>query len=155
MHTDHFTNIIHKMNDTPKGQEPNQQDLSTLPQRLHPHAVEGLELFNQKKYFEAHEELEIAWKEEKGAIRELYRGILQVGVAYLHIQRGNLAGAVKMFQRCHRFLDPFPDTCLGINLGKFRHDFKQVETFLKQKGLIPAAQQEYFFKSIEYRIPDE
>ncbi|HRQ33635.1 MAG TPA: DUF309 domain-containing protein, partial [Anaerolineales bacterium] len=56
---------------------------------LHPSAIEGLRLFNNGKYFEAHEALETAWLEERGKIRDLYRGILQVGVAYLHITRGN------------------------------------------------------------------
>ena len=40
-------------------------------QPLHPKALEGLRLFNAEKYFEAHEELELAWREEKGKIREL------------------------------------------------------------------------------------
>ena len=47
---------------------------------LHPKAVEGLELFNRGHYFEAHEALEAAWREETHPVRELYRGILQAGV---------------------------------------------------------------------------
>lgn len=122
---------------------------------LHPQAVEGLELFNQRKFFEAHEALEIAWKEENGPIRALYQGILQVGVAYLHIERANLPGAIKMFIRAHRCLDLFPDSCRGIDLKKFRVDFGRVETFLREKGLIPSVQQEMLFKPISYRISDE
>ena len=76
----------------------------------------GLELFNRGEYFEAHEELEMAWRDETGPVRELYRGILQIAVAYLHIQRGNYRGAVKMFFRSRTWLDPFPDTCRGIDL---------------------------------------
>ena len=63
---------------------------------LHVKAVEGMKLMNEKKFFEAHEELEIAWNEEKGKVRELYQGILQMAVTYLHITRGNYDGAVKV-----------------------------------------------------------
>ena len=45
---------------------------------LHPQAVYGMELFNQGRYFEAHEALEAAWRDESGPVRDLYRGILQV-----------------------------------------------------------------------------
>ena len=51
---------------------------------LHPKAIEGLKLFNEKKFFEAHEELEDAWRQETGEIRDLFQGILQVAVAFLH-----------------------------------------------------------------------
>ena len=52
---------------------------------LHPRALTGLILFNEGKYFEAHEELEAAWRDERGKVRELYQGILEAGVTYLHI----------------------------------------------------------------------
>ena len=58
--------------------------------------MEGLKLFNKKKFFEAHEELEDAWRDETGEIRNLYQGILQVAVAYLHVTRRNFNGAVKV-----------------------------------------------------------
>lgn len=87
---------------------------------LHPRAIKGIYLFNQKKYFEAHEELEFAWREEKGQIRELYRGILQVGVAYYHIQRKNFPGAKIMIERAMKWLNLFPDLIYGINLKKLK-----------------------------------
>ena len=83
---------------------------------LHPQAAEGLRLFNEGKYFEAHEALEIAWLEEKGKVRDLYRGILQVGVAYLHITRGNFNGAIKVHERSQRWLKDFPAVCRGIRV---------------------------------------
>ncbi len=96
--------------------------------------VRGLELFNEGEYFEAHEELELAWREERGPVRELYRGILQIAVAYLHIQRGNYRGAVKMFVRSRIWLGPFPDQCCGVDLASFRKDYAQVEEMLLRLG---------------------
>lgn len=93
---------------------------------LHPQAVEGLRLFNQRKYFEAHEALEDAWREETGPIRELYRGILQVAVTYLHITRGNYEGAVKVYGRSLKWLKDWPDICRGIGVEQFRKDAEKV-----------------------------
>jgi uncharacterized protein len=114
-------------------------------------AIKGLEYFNEGKFFEAHEELETAWRREKGPIRELYRGILQVGVAYLHIQRGNYEGARKMLLRCRQWLDPFPDECCGVNLARLRQDFERVENQLK--SLESGAPVHFNFQPIFYRTP--
>ncbi len=89
---------------------------------LHPKAIEGLKLFNQKQFFEAHEELEEAWRDETGTIRELYRGMLQAAVVYLHITRGNYDGAVKVYGRCLKWLNLWPDVCRGVRVGKLKQD---------------------------------
>jgi predicted metal-dependent hydrolase len=96
--------------------------------------IKGLELFNAHEYFEAHESLETAWRQEPGPIRELYRGILQVSVAYYHLLRKNYAGARKVFQRCHKWLEPFPDICRGIDLAGFRQDYLRVEAEIIRLG---------------------
>lgn len=95
---------------------------------LHPKAIEGLRLFNAGEFFEAHEELETAWREETGEIRDLYRGILQVAVTYLHITRGNYDGAIKVYGRSLKWTRDWGDVCRGINVKKFRED---VETVMK------------------------
>ncbi len=92
-------------------------DCQGVPSAL---ALKGIELFNRQAYFEAHEELELAWGEETGPVRELYRGILQVAVAYLQIERQNYKGALKMFLRLRQWLDPLPDECRGVNVALLR-----------------------------------
>lgn len=104
---------------------------------LHPRAAQGLRLFNEGKYFEAHEALEEAWLDEKGKVRDLYRGILQVGVAYLHITRGNYDGAVKVYKRSQRWLKDWADACRGIHVEELRRDaenaIKEVERLGKER----------------------
>jgi hypothetical protein len=111
-------------------------DLCNAP--LHPQAAEGLRLFNAGEYFEAHEALEIAWNEEKSIIRELYRGILQIAVEYLHVTRGNYQGAVKVYGRSQRWLKDWPEVCRGVEVGKLRNDaetvFREVER-LGEEGI--------------------
>lgn len=89
---------------------------------LPPHAIAGLRLFNAGEYFECHEELELAWREEKEEIRDLYRGILQAAVTYLHMRRGNFKGACEVYKRCIKYLNRFPKNCQGVNVDKLRTD---------------------------------
>lgn len=89
---------------------------------LHPQAAEGLRLFNAGEYFEAHEALEAAWNEEKGKVRDLYRGILQIAVVYLHIRRGNYNGAVKVYGRSQKWMKGWPAMCRGIQVEELRRD---------------------------------
>ncbi len=101
---------------------------------LHPRAIEGLGLFNQGEYWKAHEALEAAWREEPGQIRHLYRGILQVGVAYLHIRGGNYAGAMKLYHRSQYWLKPFPNVCRGVEVKRLQDDLEAAVTALKRLG---------------------
>jgi uncharacterized protein len=101
---------------------------------LHPQAVEGLHLFNAGKFFEAHEALEAAWNEERGKVRDLYRGILQIAVVYLHITRLNYNGAVKVYIRSQKWLKDWPDTCRGIHVEELRRNAEAVITEVQRLG---------------------
>ena len=102
---------------------------------LHLQAVEGLRLFNAGEYFEAHEALENAWNAEKGQVRELYRGILQIAVVYLHVTRRNYNGAIKVYGRSQRWMKDWPDICRGIYVGKLRKDAEIVITEVQRLGM--------------------
>lgn len=120
---------------------------------LHPEALVGLKLFNQREYFEAHEALEYAWMAEKNPVRDLYRAILQIAVAYYHVKNGNYRSARKMFLRCKKWLVHFPDVCKGINLKKLRKDYLAVEENVirlgpDRIGMINPAD----FQPIEYEL---
>lgn len=101
---------------------------------LHPHARTGILLLNEGRFFESHEELETAWKDETGQARELYRGVLQAAVVYLHIRRGNYAGAVKVYARCRKWLDPWPAACRGIDVEQLRSDLEQAMAEVRRLG---------------------
>lgn len=108
-------------------------DLCNAP--LHPRAEDGLRLFNAREYFEAHEALEDAWNAEKGKVRDLYRGILQIAVTYLHITRGNYKGAVKVYGRSQKWMKGWADICRGIDVAGLRHDADEVMQEVIRLGL--------------------
>lgn len=83
----------------------------TLP----PGVLEGIHLFNERKFYECHEEIEHEWHAERGPIRRLYQGILQIGVGFHHARNGNHRGAVLLLtdgiDKTARFLP----TCRGVD----------------------------------------
>jgi predicted metal-dependent hydrolase len=101
---------------------------------LHPRALVGIHLLNARKYFEAHEELEAAWKEERGRVRDLYQGILEAAVTYLHIVRGNYPGAIKVYARSMRWLKSWQNTCRGVDVEQLRIDLRAVMAELERLG---------------------
>ncbi|HET6597058.1 MAG TPA: DUF309 domain-containing protein [Anaerolineales bacterium] len=108
-------------------------DLCRAP--LHPQAVQGLRLFNAREYFEAHEALEDAWNAEQGKIRDLYRGILQIAVVYLHITRRNYNGAIKVYARSQRWMKEWPDICRGVHVERLRRDAEAAITEVRRLGM--------------------
>ncbi|HEB64362.1 MAG TPA: DUF309 domain-containing protein, partial [Chloroflexi bacterium] len=85
---------------------------------------EGIRLFNAGAFFEAHEALETAWLESPAPIRNLYRGLLQAAVVCLHLERGNLRGALKVYRRSLKWLEPWPEVAAGIAVGRFRREMQ-------------------------------
>jgi predicted metal-dependent hydrolase len=92
----------------------------TCLEDLHPEAIKGIQLFNKGDYFSAHEMFENAWMDDQTTGRDLYRGLLQVSVAYYQVKSGNFKGTIKMFQRCRQWLNPLPDICRGVDIAQFR-----------------------------------
>jgi len=97
-------------------------------------AYEGLLAFNAGQYFDAHELLEEAWNQDSGPAREAYRGVLQIAVAYMQIERGNYRGATKMFLRARQWLDPLPHICRGIDIQRLREDAERAFSSLNALG---------------------
>jgi sugar phosphate isomerase/epimerase len=80
-----------------------------------PGVLEGIRLFNEGLYYECHEEIEHEWHAETGEIRNLYQGILQIGVGFHHASNGNLRGARLLLTDGLDKLGRFLPSCLGID----------------------------------------
>ena len=53
----------------------------------------ALKLFNNHKWYEAHDAFEDIWNVVDGDERQVIQGILQVAVSQFHLNTGNLNGA--------------------------------------------------------------
>ena len=100
------------------------------PQQPPPLLREGIQLFNAGRYFEAHEVLEQAWIEERGPVRVLYQGVLQVGVGLHHARRGNRRGALALLDRGMARLDRFRPRCLGLDVERLLVDMESARRHL-------------------------
>ncbi|NPV66965.1 MAG: DUF309 domain-containing protein [Anaerolineae bacterium] len=108
---------------------------SQCAEPLPPEALEGIRRFNAGEYYRQHDLFEALWMVERGPVRDLYRAILQVGVAYYQITRGNHRGALKMLLRSLQWLAPLPDICQGVDVAGLRADVAQVRAALE--GMAP------------------
>ena len=99
-----------------EGTRPHQSPVD--PARLPEGVLEGIELFNQRRFFEAHEVIEHEWHAEKAAIRRMYQGILQIGVGFYHALNGNHKGAVLLLTDGLNKTSEFTPHALGIRTGK-------------------------------------
>lgn len=97
------------------------------------HAREGLRLHNAGRYFEAHEAFEEAWMEAGEPSGRLYRALLQISVAYLHLERGNRRGAQKMLLRMRQWLDPLPDRCQGVEIASLKAGMDRLRKALQDR----------------------
>jgi hypothetical protein len=89
--------------------------------------VDGIRLVQAGDFFAAHEQLEAAVLSTDGPESALYRVLLQVAVAYLHLERENLRGARKMLLRLRSWLAPLPDVCRGVDLAQLRADVNALQ----------------------------
>ncbi len=75
----------------------------------HEACLRGIELFDEQRFFEAHEFFEYAWKagdvDERD--RDFWKGVTQVAVGCCHAQRGNRRGALAVLERAAGYLERF------------------------------------------------
>ncbi len=100
-------------------------------QPLPAQARRAVELFNAGEYYRQHDLFEALWMAEQGPVRDLYRAILQVGIAYYQVTRGNRRGALKMLLRAVQWLNVLPDACQGVDVGRLRADAARVRAALE------------------------
>lgn len=79
------------------------------------HLAEGVQLFNERKFWHAHEAWEKIWLAAAGEERRFLQGLIQLSAAYHHVGKGTFAGAVRLFGAALSKLEPFPDGYLGID----------------------------------------
>lgn len=84
--------------------------------------VQGVAQFNAREFYECHETLEAIWLREPGDLRRLYQGILQVGVAFYHLGRGNYRGATSLLETGITYLRAFGPECMGVDVKRLVAD---------------------------------
>ncbi|MEL6152108.1 MAG: DUF309 domain-containing protein [Chloroflexota bacterium] len=128
---DHLSAIIRERARVPDPEREEQLDCECA-RSLPPLAVQGVEKFNNREFYPQHDLFEEQWVNTDGPVRDLYRAVLQVGVAYYQIERGNHRGALKMLLRAVQWLEALPDVCQTINVAQLKADAYAVRAELER-----------------------
>ena len=77
----------------------------------------GLELIRAGRYFDAHEELETAWRAAEPAERDFLQGLVHVAVAWYQAGRGNPVGCSRQLEKAARRLGPYAPAHRGLDVA--------------------------------------
>ena len=97
---------------------------------MDPAVAAGIHLFNNRKFFEAHEALEAVWLKAHGEEKVLLHGLIQVAAAFHHHARDNPAGFRSLLEKGSKKLERFGETENGLNLADFRQQLDRWRDFL-------------------------
>ena len=104
------------------------------------HFRRGVELFNERQFFEAHEEMEEAMNLLDGdnSDWEFYLGLLRAAVANHKLADGAIDSAILHLRAALRFLAPYPDRHRGVRLREFRNALTvQLDRLLARSDTMP------------------
>ena len=98
-----------------------------------PRYILGMKLFNSCNWYRAHDIFEEIWHETIGPERQTLQGILQIAVAQIHLENGNINGATILYGEALGRLNKSSIDSLGLDISKL---CKTAETRLHylQKG---------------------
>ncbi len=91
-------------------------------------------LWKHRLFFEFHEMLEEVWMDWRGPERRFLQGLIQLGVAFYHIQRNNHRGAMSMFRNGQVKVAPHAPRYCGVELGKFLERIEKCRGLLEGLG---------------------
>ncbi len=77
----------------------------------------GLEAIRAGKYFEAHEELELAWRAAAPQERDFYQGLVHVAVAWYQAGRSRPVATASQLEKAARRLAPFAPEHRGVDVA--------------------------------------
>ncbi|MBI2902897.1 MAG: DUF309 domain-containing protein [Candidatus Methylomirabilis oxyfera] len=80
---------------------------------------EAVCLFNEGLFFEVHEVLEAVWLEEKGPVRPVLQGLIQIAAGFHHLENNNANGAVSLLKQGREKVREGGAVRFGVELDQF------------------------------------
>lgn len=102
---------------------------------------DGIKLFNNADFFDAHDYFENLWIEAGQKDRLFFQGMVQISVASYHFVHNNLNGAQNQYRKCSDKLKNYLPDYYGVNVKKLLDDADKVKRniadhFVDNKNLI-------------------
>jgi uncharacterized protein len=92
-------------------------------------------LIRRGEFFEAHEELEEAWRAAPEEERDFYQGLVHVTVAWYQAGRGNRVGCERQLEKAARRLGPFAPEHRGVAVASVLEQVKSAARIVAQGSL--------------------
>ena len=114
------------------------------PAQLREALSRGIELFNARRFWEAHEAWEEAWLELEGDEKLFVQGLIQVAAGYYKATvQDQPRGCVKLLTAGLEKLAPLPPGFLGVETARFlpevRRTLVEAQIWLSASGPSPSA----------------
>src|SRR6476659_1641590 len=95
----------------------------------------GLEEIRAGRYFEAHEELEIAWRAAAAEERDFYQGLVHVAVAWYQAGRGRPVATASQLEKARRRLARFTPSHRGVDIASVLAQVERARAVVSGGGL--------------------
>ncbi len=118
------------------------QNPETLPESV----LVGLNCFNRKAFYEAHEHFERAWRQTEDDSREFYRALLHLSGGFYRLTQDRPQGAKKFFTHGQKWIRTFSGTFGGIQTNVLESLFTKLIIALDQEEPSREIIQQYFIK---------
>jgi hypothetical protein len=77
---------------------------------------EGIQMFNEERFWESHEALELAWLTASGTDKEILQGLILLAAAFVHLQKDEIAVTLSVMRRALSKLTAYHSEHFGINI---------------------------------------
>jgi hypothetical protein len=106
----------------------NWKRLDLPPGPIEPEKViaEARSLFNEERFWEAHEILEGLWKLTQGQEKQMLQGMILTAAALVHVQKNEPKVVIKMLQDAARRLENQPPEYYGLHVHDFLNHVKHL-----------------------------
>ena len=95
----------------------------------------GLEAIRTAHYFEAHEELEVAWRAAATEERDFFQGLVHVAVAWYQAGRGNRVGCERQLEKAQRRLGPYAPRHEGVDVASVLEQVRAAAEIVRSGSL--------------------
>jgi predicted metal-dependent hydrolase len=105
--------------------------------------AQGITLFNEKRFFEAHEAWEHEWRSAVDqSEKQFLQCLIMIAGALHHYTKREYAGALKLLSKCDALLKTLPAVDFGIDLEDLKGE---VESFFRKlRGCTACVSEEDF-----------
>lgn len=97
----------------------------------------GLAHLRAGRFFEAHEELELAWRAAAPEERDFYQGLVHVAVAWYQAGRGKPVATERQLDKALRRLAAFEPSHRGVDVAALRTQLTELVQTLDLGGRQP------------------